>query len=471
MKYILSPHIALRSWLLVPYAYYVKGLRNAKGLKKDEYEFLCLCDGINDIDESDPMVEQFRRRGMITPAEDGDTLTDWQKPRFCYNRYFPAANWSITGKCNYNCIHCFMAADNAPRMQSFSREEWQKTLADLDRAGVQTLTLTGGEPMLHPDFMDICREIYRRGMVLEEVTTNGSFITAEKLNALREMGADPLFKISFDCIGFHDWMRNKKGAEENALAAIKLCHEHGFRVRSQTNVNRVNISALYDTAIMLAELGVEEMRVIRTTEAPRWRDNAGDACFELSEYFDLMLDFTEKYAATGHEMEIDLWQFLQFYPTSRTYHYRPVEGGCHSFRGSAPVCRGNRGMIAINADGYLVPCLQMSGYYEKNNIRLGNVKTDDLQLLLRTGAYIDAVTCSINTLYEKNEKCNTCEYKKLCAGGCRAIATALTDDYLGIDPSKCMFYKMGYMQKIDEAFERVKAASSIVYRNTDDVTE
>ena len=32
MRYILNPYIALRSWMLVPYAYYIKGARNAKGL-------------------------------------------------------------------------------------------------------------------------------------------------------------------------------------------------------------------------------------------------------------------------------------------------------------------------------------------------------------------------------------------------------------------------------------------------------
>ena len=32
MRYILNPYIALRSWMLVPYAYYIKGERNAKGL-------------------------------------------------------------------------------------------------------------------------------------------------------------------------------------------------------------------------------------------------------------------------------------------------------------------------------------------------------------------------------------------------------------------------------------------------------
>ncbi len=469
MKYILNPSIALRSWLLVPYAYYSKGLRTAKGLKKEEYEFLKLCDGVTQIEETEPLIAYFLKRNMIREAKEGDALTDWQKARFCYNRYFPAANWSITGKCNYNCIHCFMAADNAPRMTSFSREEWQKTLDALDRCGVQNITLTGGEPMLHPDFMEICTEIARRGMTLDEITTNGSLITEEALSRLREIGAKPLIKISFDCIGYHDWMRNKKGAEAQAMEAIKLCHAYGFRVRSQTNVNRVNCGALYDTALMLAELGVEEMRVIRTTEAPRWKENAGDACFTLSEYFDFMLEFSEKYAATGHSMEIDLWQFLKFYPIYGKYHYRPVEGGCHSFRGSAPVCRGNRAMVGINSDGTLVPCLQMSGYFEKHGYHLGNVKTDDLQALLREGDYVDAVTCKLDTLYEKNATCHACAYKKLCAGGCRALA--LQNDYFGVDPSKCFFYQNGYMQKIDEMFARVKEKSGIAYQNIDDVTE
>ena len=38
MKYILSENIALRSWWHVPYAYYVRNVRNAVGLKKEEFE-------------------------------------------------------------------------------------------------------------------------------------------------------------------------------------------------------------------------------------------------------------------------------------------------------------------------------------------------------------------------------------------------------------------------------------------------
>ena len=98
MKYILSEQVALRSWHLVPYAYYIKGGRNAKGLKPDEYELLCRCDGTQEIADS-PLLQEMIRLGFCRPAKDGDTLSDWQKEKVCDNRYFPAMNWMITGKC------------------------------------------------------------------------------------------------------------------------------------------------------------------------------------------------------------------------------------------------------------------------------------------------------------------------------------------------------------------------------------
>ena len=64
MRYILNPNIALRSWQLVPYAYYIKGERNAKGLKKDEFGFLSACDGKTVLpSEGDSDLEHSCRLG------------------------------------------------------------------------------------------------------------------------------------------------------------------------------------------------------------------------------------------------------------------------------------------------------------------------------------------------------------------------------------------------------------------------
>ena len=81
-------------------------------------------------------------------------------------------------------------------------------------------------------------------------------------------------KISFDGIGFHDWMRNHKGAEENALNAIRLCKENGFRVMVQMNINRKNRESVTKSLECLDEIGVDRTRIICTTESTRWAENA-----------------------------------------------------------------------------------------------------------------------------------------------------------------------------------------------------
>ena len=58
-------------------------------------------------------------------------------------------------------------------------------------------------------------------------------------------------------------------------------------------------------------------------------------------------------------------------------------------------------------------------------------------------------TCTLGTLREKNTKCASCAYFELCNGGCRAVALALTGDKLGVDPSKCLFWELGYHKKIE----------------------
>jgi radical SAM protein with 4Fe4S-binding SPASM domain len=447
MKYILSGNIALRSWRLVPYAYYVKGDRNAKGLKQEEYELLRCCDGEQELELS-PLLEELEQRGFCHPAMKGETLMEWQRERICDNRYFPAINWMITGRCNYNCLHCFNAADNNRLQSEFTWDEAKRLISDAKKCGINAFTITGGEPMLHPHFVDILKNIYDEGMYVEELNTNGFFITQEILDKMKAIGCTPLVKISFDGIGWHDWLRNKKGVQEDALRAIRLCVANGFSVKVQTNVHRKNVSSMLETAKLLNEIGVGEMRIIRTTESPRWVENAGDACLTLQEYFDSMLLFLRDYVKLKCDMEIDIWQFAHLSPRQGICNPSPVRCKEGEYRDSLPVCSGNRGMVAVSANGNLYPCLQMSGYYDKHNLTLGNVKKDGLQKHLKAGAYLNDVCTTVSELAEYNKKCATCQWFKQCCGGCRALGFALTGEQYGSDLSKCLFFEGGYLEKV-----------------------
>lgn len=449
MSYILNETVALRSWWRVPYAYYLKGERNAEKLTKEEFELLSCCDGHSEI-ENDELLESLIERGFISECKSGEkSLSSWQRMA-CDNRYFPAMNWMITGKCNYNCLHCFNAADNSPLMAEFSFEEAERLLDDAMACGINAFTITGGEPMCHKSFLPIIEGIYRRGMYVEELNTNGYYMTQEILDRMKEIGCYPLIKISFDGIGHHDWLRNCKGAEEDALRAIALCIENGFRVKAQTNVHRRNVDSMIATARLLDKMGACEMRIIRTTEVPRWNENAKGATLDLDEYFDRMLDFCRTYSSEEHNMIVDIWQLITLHPQSRSYTLRSVSCLEGEFKPSRPVCCGNRAMVAVAANGNVFPCMQMSGYYESRNDILGNVKESGLRPLLQMGKYLAEVCTTVGELAEINAECRSCPYFKYCAAGCRAIALTLTSDKMGVDLSKCLFFKRGYYDKAVE---------------------
>lgn len=451
-RYILNPNIALRSWRLIPYAYYIKGVRDAMGLQKEEFEFLLKCDGKTELEENSPIAEKLLDMRLIAPAKEGDELSEWQKYLGCDNRYFPAMEFAVTGKCNYNCLHCFNAADNAPGMSEWSLDEAKSLFEQAQKCGLNAITITGGEPMLHKDFFEIVEEIYKRGMYVPELNTNGHFINQAALDRLKSIGCRPIVKISFDGIGHHDWLRNREGAEEKALAAIRLCKENGLETWAQTNVHRRNIESILPTAKMLDEMGVDVMRIIRTSESPRWKENAGGACLDVNEYYEKMFGFAAEYIKEPHKMDVDIWQFLTIHPSHKTFRVRPVECAEGEYRDNLPVCRGNRGKIAVAANGNVYPCMQLSGLYDKRGEVFGNVKKDGLQPLLQKGKYLSEVCTTVKTLADNNPKCAACGYFKYCVGGCRALAQGLTGDKLGSDPAKCVFFKSGYYEKITALF-------------------
>jgi radical SAM protein with 4Fe4S-binding SPASM domain len=306
--------------------------------------------------------------------------------------------------------------------------------------------------MMIPHFMDICREIARRGMWIEEIATNGSFITAELLSQFAALGFKPLIKLSFDGIGHHDWFRDKQGSEQEALYKAKLLHDNGFRVRFQTNVHRGNIDTMLPTVKLADSIGIEEIRIIRTTEAPRWLEKGGDLCLNIEEYYDFALDFTRAFLAEELKISVDIWQAFQFWPRSKTYHHRPIEGGLQMYRDSLPVCRGARGQIAVTPEGDILPCNQMSGYFKKHGICMGNVHTTPLKELLNEGKYLKSVCYTVGELQKENPECQACKHWKLCLGGCRALGILFGGGYKKMDPAKCVYFNQ-YLDRFSDLFD------------------
>ena len=452
MHYILKDTYALRSWRHIPAAYYSSEETFARPVPLREWLTLRNCDGCHEIGPSKE-VESLLAKGLIRPAEEGEQLSPWQRYRHCDNLYFPQMNWMLTGRCNFNCRHCFNAADMSPLATQWSWPDAERLMDEARDCGIHRFTITGGEPMLHPHFMQILRGIHERGMAVIELNTNGSFLTEQILEEMASFDCRPLMKISFDGLGYHDWLRSSPGAEEKALAAFRLCIKHGFETAAQINVHRKNVDSMLPTLRLLDEMGVSRARIIRTSDSPRWVQMADGQTLSFQEYYDQMLDVVRTYAREPHRMSVRIWQMLDLFTEQKKYRIYAARCGEGAYDDRLPICSSNRSMVAITSSGEIVPCMQISGYYEEQGISLGNVHQTPLQELLQTGPYLEESCCQVGALREQCAECAACPYFKYCLGGCRSLALVATEDRRGKDPSKCLFFKEGYYKSIVQALE------------------
>jgi len=450
MFYRLKDNIALRKWRYVDRAIYVKGHDSALGVSKEEFELLLLCDGKHDI-QPNPYLTNLLSRRFIEECEEGEEPSSWSRLKEYDNYYFPKMNLMITGKCNLNCLHCFNAKDNAPLNTELSYEQVLNILDQARDIGIHAFTLTGGEPLVHRQFLDIVKAIYERDMYIFELNTNGLLITQKMLDVFKELGCYPLIKISFDGVGYHNWMRQNPKAEDLTVKAIKLCIQNGFRVKAQVQVNRKNVDVMLETAQLLDELGVDEMRIIRTTEAPRWEKNSPDSSLTIEEYYESMLKFAEEYIRSDMKMVIDVWQYLRLLPRYHTYSLVPIACNKDEFNIRIPMCKGNRGMIAVSSSGEVVPCLQMSGYFIEHKISLGNIFKTPLKELVKESDYLNLAMAPLFKQIVENDKCANCKYYKACNGGCPALGLLYSKDvnFYHEDITKCIFFENGWYEKVN----------------------
>ena len=449
MYYRLKNNVALRKWRYVDRAIYIKGVDHALGVNQKEFDLLLKCDGNTDI-EPNIYLANLLAKNLIEECEKGQSAREWSLLHEYDNYYFPRMNLMITGKCNLNCLHCFNAKDNAPLNTELSYEDVLNILDQAKDIGVHTFTITGGEPLVHHRFLDILKAIYERDMFVFELNTNGLLLTQEMLDEFKKLNCRPLIKISFDGVGYHNWIRQHPKAEEMTLKAIELCIKNGFRVKAQVQVNRKNVDVMMKTARLLNDMGVDEMRLIRTTEAPRWEKNSPQSSLPIEEYYQRMLEFSREYIDSGMKMVIDIWQFIRLFPQYKMYSLTPILCNKDQFNLRIPMCKGNRGMIAVSSHGEVVPCLQMSGYFLEKGISLGNLFKTPLKDLVKDSPYLDLAMATVFKQIVENDKCGNCKYYKACTGGCPALGLLYSknSDFFHEDITKCIFFENGWYDKV-----------------------
>lgn len=455
MRYTLSPQYSLRGWIGMPYALVHNG--SVRPVSREEFYALLFCDGLTDIDSlGSPAISKtllsLEEKGFVCVSEMPKEIDPHQRYRYFNNRFLKSFYWSITGACNFRCRHCYINAPDA-LMGELSHEEAISIIDQIAECGVYHLLLSGGEPLLRKDFWSLVDHALEKEIQIDQVYTNGWLLTDEMLDQFEARGLKPEFFISYDGLGWHDWMRGVKGAEQATLDALARCERRGFPTGVEMCIHRGNANVIRESINLLAKTGTRSIKCSGVSPTELWRQNSEGNDMSMEGYFDAVLQYLPRYFEDGMPVNVLFGGVVSLYKGSTDYWCVAEfdEGSDECLK--RHICGAVRSSCYIAPDGRLLPCMPIAAGPEQN--LFPKVQEIDLQQALKDSFFMEFADRRVSDLLAACKTCRECPHHLCCGGGCRADAvTGGEHNLMGPDPARCLMWKGGYLQRVHEACDR-----------------
>jgi len=191
--------------------------------------------------------------GTVTIFVDGGTVPETIFGGDRMNKYSEPlidVGLELTTGCNLRCVHCWQG--EKANSKTLKLDEIKVIIKRLAELGVASLRITGGEPMIHPNFWEIMDEATHGGLSII-LRTNGTLIDEVVARRLRDY---PIIFTELSVDGFtpqdHNRFRRKEGSLQKTFLALDLLIKNGVKTRVKTVLNRWNIGGLLDLGELLA---------------------------------------------------------------------------------------------------------------------------------------------------------------------------------------------------------------------------
>ena len=405
--------------------------------------------------EQQQFMAQLAEHGLVDLCEKPRPLSEEQTYRKYPNRYLRAVHWAITGRCNCRCRHCYMSAPSG-NAGDYSNEECMNIIDQMEAAGIQAVSLTGGEALVRKDFRKIAERLTDAGIRIEVIMSNGLLVNESLLDFLTSLGQKPEFNMSFDGIGCHDWLRGVEGAEKKVMRAFELCTERGFPTGAEYCLHKGNTGVFRESVKLLGSLGCRSLKVNGLSlegEALQIRDYV----LSPDEEFLFYLDYIPKYYEDGQPLKLMLSGMFQSDGKKKAgipFEKMQENQDC----GNYCLCGHARNWMYITQDGYIVPCIPI-GSVENGRSQFPNIRDMTLAEALKDSFYMSFIDTRLDTYFQIHPECEACEYRNRCAGGCRGKAAG-SGDLMAKDETACAFFRDGWYDKVRELIkkENIKCA-------------
>lgn len=452
MRYIINSYYLMIGYRDHPYCLSNLYSGDTFFFDSKEYEMIQRCNGTDDIDpqsfepKEKELFDRLLQNYLIRPSNDNKTLSDYQKYKLYPNNYKNDVQLSITGHCNCRCRHCFVSAPHA-KYDELSFNDCVHILDELAGCGVRKIGLTGGEPLIHPGFKQIIEEISKRRLILSTLYTNGLILSDEILQLLKTYNQSPDIQISFDGLGTHEWLRGIKGIQNTVIDSIRRSVKHGFFTHISMVLYKDNLNSILENIRFLDSLGVKSIKISPIENLGEWQAYAKDHGISHEQAYEEYLRIIPELLQNKPQARIELGGFF-IYDPSKDLITSSYEKRCSSRnQDHYYLCKSLKQSFYINSNGILYPCATMMN--DENNNQF-NILKRPLEEIFDDEQFNFIAGKTAADYFNENKKCSECEYKYLCAGGCRAKALLDGNSLMGIDEQTCAYFKDGWKEKKDK---------------------
>lgn len=344
------------------------------------------------------LIQKLNKAGLKTP----ETLT-----------------LMITGACNLKCPHCLLNCGNI-NVEPVQKEAILKIADEFSEIGGETLIITGGEPLSHPEWYDILKHVCD-STGLNEITlqTNGAMVTEKDVKKLKTLSPEKLtIQLSIDgaTSAVNDLIRGH-GHFDRCMRVLGLFAEVGMekRIKIAFTEMKHNFHEIPQLLKLGNDYGIGQIITGTLVKSGRainidWIElPARSQVRDLIERYESDLLFRKLYNKLGNISAIEWFKGRD----------TPLDHVCNCI--STPF---------INANGKMYPCIM----FLADNLSVDDVFEQGLKKGILLGLEMWLKLPEIDKKRNISlEKCQDCKGRNHCRGGCMGRAQSVSGEIMSTE--------------------------------------
>lgn len=333
--------------------------------------------------------------------------------------------WELTARCNLKCQHCRAEAQEDFAEGELTTDEVLQVARDIRKASDPIVILTGGEPLVRPDFFEIaqeCTSLFSR----VALATNGTMIDDELAGRIVLAGIQRV-SISLDGVeaGTHDKFRGLDGSFDDALRGFDALSRAGMSMQINVTVTQHNEDELDSLLEMALERGADAFHVFMLVPVGCGAEIADDTRLPPGRFEEVLRWLFMKSLELKDKMNIKATCAPQYHRIMREVAKErgiTLPTVAHGVNAVTRGCLAGSAVCFISRTGDVQPC----GYLP---VVVGNVREKKLGDIWSDSDVFD----TLRDPERLTGKCGACGYRKVCEG-CRARAYAESGDFMTEEP-------------------------------------